>query len=265
MSDDTRGMDLRPRTVGVILTDAFDVYRRSFLVLVSIVAAVVVPLTLLQYYLVREVVALDGIVSEQGELVVDSRELWRILVGGLVLGAIGFVVTQLAAGAATHAVVSTMVGTVPSVGSSYGAAFSRLGALLVVALLTGLAVVGGFLLLIVPGFIVLVRLIVGVPAVVVEAKRGTEALSRSWALTRGHGWRIFGAMLVVLIVVGIFNGILTGPLGDDWVAQGIAAAVASVLTTPYVTAVIALLYVDIRVRTEELDHPTLRHDLAEGR
>lgn len=259
------GLELRGRGVGEILTDAFDVYRRTFLVLISIIALVVVPLTLLQYFLVREVIDLGGAVSEQGELMVEPREFGRLALGGLALGAIGFIVTQLAAGAATHAVVSWIVGEEPSVGTSYRAALSRLGSILLVALLTGLAVAGGFLLFIVPGIILLVRLIAGVPAVIVEAKRGGEALSRSWEVTSGDGWRIFGTMLVVLIVVGIFNGILTGPLGGGWVTQGFAAAVASVLTTPYVTAVIALLYVDLRVRKEGLDHPTLRHDLAEGR
>lgn len=261
---DLRGLELRPRTVGEVLTDAFDVYRRNFLVLVSIAAIVVVPLTLLQYLLIVEVADVWGATPDEVRML-DPSDAWRVVLGGFALGLISWVVTQLATGAGTHAVVSAVAGDEPRVGVSYRAALGRLGSLLLATLLMGLAVAGGFILLIIPGFIVLVRLVVSIPAVVVEGATGGRALSRSWELVSGRSWPVFGAMFVVLIITGIFTGILTGPFGDDWFAQAIAASIASVLTAPYVLTVVVLIYLDLRVRREDLDHVTLRHELAEGR
>lgn len=263
MSDPRVGYELRPRGVGEILTDAFEVYRRNFLVLVSIVAVVVVPLTLLQYFLIVEVVDLQGL--QEGERLLDAGEAARVTLGAFALGILGFVVTQVATGAATHAVASTVAGKSPSLGVSYRAALGMLGSLLLATLLIGLAVAGGFVLLVIPGFIVLVRLIATIPSVVVERATGGRALGRSWELVRGRSWQVFGAMLVVLIIAGIFTGILTGAAGEDWFVQGVAASIASLVTTPYVLTVIVLLYLDLRVRKEQLDHATLRHELAEGR
>ena len=258
-------VELRLRRVGEILTDAFEVYRRNFLVLVSIAAIVVVPLTLLQYFLVVEVVDLERVAAEEGRLLAETSDVWRVVLGAFALGILGFVVTQLATGAGTHAVASAVAGQEPRVGVSYRAAFGRLGSLLLATLLIGLAVAAGFIALVIPGLIVLVRLLVTIPAVVVERTTGGRALSRSWELVRGRSWPVFGTMLVVLIVTGIFTGILTGPVGDEWFAQGLAASIASLVTTPYVLSVVVLLYLDLRVRKEALDHPTLRHELAEGR
>ena len=263
MSDPKVGLELRPRGVGEILTDAFEVYRRSFLVLVSIVAVVVVPLTLLQYFLIVEVVDLQGL--QEGERLLDAGEAARVALGAFALGILGFVVTQVATGAATHSVASTVAGESPSLGVSYRAALGMLGSLLLATLLIGLAVTAGFIALVIPGFIVLVRLIATIPAVVVERTTGGRALGRSWELVRGRSWQVFGAMIVVLIITGIFTGILTGAAGEDWFVQGVAASIASLVTTPYVLTVIVLLYLDLRVRKEQLDHATLRHELAEGR
>lgn len=263
MSDPRGGLELRPRRVGEILTDAFEVYRRNFLGLVSIVAVVVLPLTLLQYFLIVEVLDLPEL--QEGGRLLDATEAARVTLGAFALGILGFVVTQLATGAATHAVVSAVAGQETDFGVSYRAAFGMLGSLLLATLLIGLAVAGGFILLIIPGLIVLVRLIATIPAVVVERATGGSALGRSWELVRGRSWPVFGAMLVALILVGIFTGIFTGPAGEEWFAQGLAAALASLITTPYVLSVIVLLYLDLRVRKEQLDHTTLRHELAEGR
>ena len=263
MSDPRAGFELRPRGVGEILSDAFEVYRRSFLVLVSIVAVVVVPLTLLQYFFYVEVV--DPQVFQEAKQLADLSEAVRVTLGAFALGILGLVVTQLATSAATHAVVSSVAGDEPRLAVSYRAALGRLGSILLATLLIGLAVVAGFIALVIPGLIVLVRLIATIPAVVVERATGGRALGRSWELVRGRSWQVFGAMLVVLIITGILTGILTGAAGEDWFVQGIAASIASLITTPYVLTVIVLLYLDLRVRKEQLDHTTLRHELAEGR
>ncbi len=253
-------IELRPRSVGDLLAGAFEVYRRRFLTFLAIAAIVVVPLTLVQYYVARELV---GVTGTDGATEIPS-DAWRVAGASLLLGILGFIVFQLLTGAMTRAAVGVVVGETPTVGESYEAAGARLGSIALAAILTGLAAFVGFLLLVIPGFIVLVHLIVTIPAVVVERRRGGEALSRSWALVRGHGWRVFGTILVGLLLVGIAQGIVAGPVQGGWLAEGLAAAVASVITLPYTTALTVLIYLDLRTRKEALDGAALRAELGRG-
>lgn len=65
------------------------------------------------------------------------------------------------------------------------------------SLLAGLAMAGGLLLLVVPGLILTVRLSMARYAVV-EGARPIDSLKKSWRTTRGHGWHLFGFLLVLL-------------------------------------------------------------------
>jgi hypothetical protein len=89
-------------------------------------------------------------------------------------------------GAITRAVAAGVAGEDPGVEQSYRFGFARLGPILLVSILVGLAVLGGLILLVSPGIYVGVRLAVSIQALVVEGKRGTEAMGRSWALVSGH-------------------------------------------------------------------------------
>jgi hypothetical protein len=71
---------------------------------------------------------------------------------------------------------------------------------LLVAILVGLTVAVGFILLVIPGIIFLVFLSVSVPALVVENRRGTEAMKRSWNLVSSHFWHALGVILVAAII-----------------------------------------------------------------
>jgi uncharacterized membrane protein len=84
--------------------------------------------------------------------------------------------------------------------ASFGHAWRRflpvIGAAFFMTLLGGLA----SLLLVVPGLILLTMWYVAIPVCVVEQFGPLESLRRSAALTKGHRWKIFG-MVVVLIII----------------------------------------------------------------
>ena len=92
------------------------------------------------------------------------------------------------------------------------------------------------------------------------------SIARSWRLTRGHFWRLLGIMLLTMILVSVLIGILSVPFtmfatafaGPDdimmpLVLSSIGQLVGSALSIPVMAAVLALLYVDIRMRKEGLD------------
>jgi len=101
-------------------------------------------------------------------------------------------------------------------------------------------------------------LAVSIEALVVEGRRGTQAMGRSWGLVGGHWWHAFGTLVVAALLTGIVNAVITAPFGTTgWFVQGVAAAVATVVTLPYGV----LLYLDLRARKERLTLESLRADL----
>lgn len=66
-------------------------------------------------------------------------------------------------------------------------------------LLALLFVVLGFVALVIPGFIVLSALVPLSALVVAENVGGTEAIRRTWRMTRGHRWTLFGAIFLGML------------------------------------------------------------------
>jgi hypothetical protein len=93
-----------------------------------------------------------------------------------------------------------------------------------------LAVIG-FILLIVPGIIVLCRLVF-VPFLVMDKDlEPMQAVERSWQLTRGHGWKIFfmGVISFFIIIAGfvaLFVGVI---ISFMWIHSAFATLYQSVM------------------------------------
>jgi hypothetical protein len=249
----------RPMGVGEILSAAFELYQRHWRTLLAIAAVVVVPITLLQYLLGSQVRA-QSEVTDNG--VVMSTPSWAVGISGLVAALAGLLMYLVLTGAITRAVAAEVAGEDAGVEQSYRFGFHRLGSVLVVSVLVGLATIGGLILLVIPGIYIGVRLCVSVEALVVEGRRGTQAMRRSWELVGGHWWHAFGALLVAALLTGLVNTLITAPFGaTGWFAQAVLAAIATTITLPYGVLVGVLLYLDLRARKETLTLETLRADL----
>jgi hypothetical protein len=248
----------RPLGIGEILSTAFQLYRRHWRTLLAIAAVVVVPLTLLQY-LLGDWLRSRGEVTSYQQV---STATWAVGAAGLVAGLAGLLMYLVLTGAITRAVAAEVAGEDPSLEQSYRFGFHRLGSVLLVSVLVGLATVAGLILFIIPGIWIGVRLAVSVEALVVEGRRGTQAMSRSWELVGGHWWHAFGALVVAGLLTGVVNAVITTPFSNTgWFVQAVAAAVATVITLPYGVLVGVLLYLDLRARKEQLTLERLRTDL----
>jgi hypothetical protein len=250
---------LGPRGIGEILTTAFQLYRRHWRTLLGIAAVVVVPLTLLEYVFGRWLRTQGEVISNG---VVVSTSFWAAATASLLAALVGLLIYQVLTGAITRAIAAEVVGEDPGVEQSYRFGFMRLWSILLVSVVVGLATVAGLIVFIIPGIYIGVRLAVSIQALVVEGKRGTEAMGRSWALVGGHWWHAFATLLVAALITGVVNGVITAPFSAGaWFVQGVAAAVATIVTLPYGALVGVLLYLDLRARKERLDLDTLRADL----
>jgi hypothetical protein len=86
-----------------------------------------------------------------------------------------------------------------------------------VSILVGLGVAVGFILLIIPGLILMVIWSVVAPVTVLERPGVFAAFGRSRELVRGNGWNVFGVIVVVflsVVVVSVAAGLLAGSLGS---------------------------------------------------
>jgi hypothetical protein len=108
------------------------------------------------------------------------------------------------------------------------------------------------------------------PALVLERTGVLASMRRAGRLSRGQFWRLFGIQLLTMLVVGLVGEIIAVPLGlvgalGPLLVSGTAGAlllvfagylsqvVVSAVTTPFSSAVVALQYVDQRIRKAGLD------------
>ncbi len=263
-------VELRPRGVGEILTTAFEMFTKNWQALMSVVAVVAIPLSLIGYLisdqLIRKSVTISTTTTTINGTSVQvpavSGSFWRASLASALVAFVGIVISQVLTGAITREAAGVFVGQPLTLGGAYSFGIARLWSILWVSILVGLIVALGFILFIIPGFIFLTWLAVSLPALVIEDKRGTNALSRSWNLVRGRAWPVFGVIVVAALITGVVNAIITAPFGHNWFVRGLLAGIASTVTTPYTALVGVLLYLDLRVRKESLDQVRLQSDLA---
>jgi hypothetical protein len=257
-----------PKTLGEILSAAFNVYRANASKLLLVVALVVVPLSLVGALFFGVVFAPERIeVGRPGSgVVVDyaGRSLGANLLVASIAALIGIIISAILQAAILRAAAQATIGDPVDVEASYRYGFRRLGSVILLSLLVGLIVAVGFILLFVPGVIFLVFLSASIPVLIVENRRGTEAMGRSWELVRGHFWHALVVILVAALIVGVVSGIIGAIGGTNWFVRWIFTAIAQILTAPFAALTSVLLYLDLRARSETLTAEGLRGELASG-
>jgi hypothetical protein len=131
-----------------------------------------------------------------------------------------------------------------TIGELYERTRPRLPALIAAGIVAGLAIALGLVLLIVPGLYLLTRWSLIPAVIVIEQKRAGESFDRSWQLTRGYGWTVFGSLFVAFLLYVIGSGVLRAVFAPlpDFAAIWIGGVVAHSITTPFLAAVGAVLY-----------------------
>ena len=135
------------------------------------------------------------------------------------ISAIGFgglaalITASILQGSLIFATVQDLNGTRPSISECLATGLRAFLPLLGLSILLALAIVGGFILLVVPGVMMLCAWCVAVPALVADRTGVMGAFSRSAELTRGNRWRIFGLLLIVWVIALIIGGIIGGVAG----------------------------------------------------
>jgi len=134
-----------------------------------------------------------------------------------VIGAMFLLCKVLVAPALIYAlVVQIDTGRTPTLTESYRWGLGRLGPLMLSAICAWVAVVIGFVALVIPGIILSMAFVVVYPMVTLEGGGPIDVLKRSYELTKGYKAQIFGASFVI----GLLYSAATVPLGVVSIAAG---------------------------------------------
>jgi len=248
--------DFRPMSSGEILNVALKIYRRRFGVMARLVAIFVIPVEiiagLLRAITVRESTTAGGTTHLSGSA---GGAFFGSIAASLLLG----LAIQLASAASLKAVSDAYLGHPSDWRESFSFVWQRLAQVVVVGLMVlVLSSIG--LLLVLPGVYLWIIWLVAMPALLIEGQTGFAALRRSRELVAGRWWATFGTYVLAYVFALIVNLVIGTIIGAAFssasgrAAQGVAIAIgdvaSAVVTTPFVAAVVALLYFDLRHRRE---------------
>ena len=131
-----------------------------------------------------------------------------------------------------------------SLSQTVSAALPFLGPVAVASILASIGIGIGFVLIIVPGLILLTFWSLIVPEIVIGGAGALEAFGRSWRMVRGYAWNVFGTFILVfliLIVGEIVLSLILSALPYGW-RSFISSLVTDTLVAPFIAAVITLIY-----------------------
>jgi hypothetical protein len=201
----------------------------------------------------------------------DFGQMWRLVrprIGTLLLLALVYAGATLVAVAVYAGVLIGLLFATNTVNSGSG----------------GFAALGFGLLLSLPflaaGVWAGVKVLLAPAAIVVEGIGVFAGLKRSWQLTQQNWWRTFGISALAAIIAGAIGAIITTPvslllglllpvmsptpdqvMGTSAIASVISAligALVGAVTVAFQTGVMALIYVDLRMRRDGFDVTLLK-------
>jgi hypothetical protein len=208
--------------VGATLSEVFDIYRDQ--------AGVLLPVA---FWLFLVVAIVNGLTEG------DFSLFW--------LG----IVVSLAVGTLYQGMVVELVRDVQdgrrdsSVGDLMRSVLPVLGPLIGAGILAGLGIGAGFVLLVVPGLILLTMWAVIAPVIVIERRGIFDAFGRSRQLVKGQGWPVFGTVVVAYLIgfiAEIIFLLIANSIADGAIVRIVFSALASTITAPIGALVAAALY-----------------------
>lgn len=190
-------------------------------------------------------------------LLVGVRSRGLLTITGIVSMVINLAVLTLVIQTLTYGTVQALRGSKVSIGDCLMQGLRNLPVGMGVGFLAYIGIVLGMILLIVPGFILFTMWSVALPAAIVERTGVFRALGRSRDLTSGRRWRVFGAILIPILISIVTSWILIGLVfglrGVTSTTFQIVSWLISSVEQAFSVCVFATLYYYLRREKEGVD------------
>ena len=273
---------LRPLSTGDILDGTFATIRRNPRTVLGLSAIFVT---------VQELVTVtaQALTGQLPTPVVDVRQGSSAELGVTVTGVVGYVLAAIVGAVLTGMIVvvvtEDVLGRRTPIRDVVRVVRPRLGALLVASILAAALPYLGLVALVAPGVLLWGAWSLTTPALIVEGIGPFRALRRSWRLALPTFWRVWGIRALSVLIGLLMQAVLLLPFLV--VAAGLASLldayaagtvpllvlvltvvgniVAGTVVSPFLAGVLALLYVDRRMRAEALDIVWQRQLAVRGR
>ncbi len=252
-------MDMQSFSIGRTLSRAFQMIGSGFggvgiFLLIAYVANTAVS-AVIQPMMVGEMVQNADPTDPTAALkIFTSIWYWLTILASLAIGALIY-------SGSIHGYLQVARGRPASIGECFSVGFAKLLPMIGLTLLWFLGIGLGFMLLIVPGVILITIWVAAMPALVGEGRGVMEAFSRSRDLTRGSRWSVFGVLFLLIVVFYVLMFMLLGGLVGGAAMGGgmdpeklaamsspvflIASAVIGWVTSMLLGAVITSIYVEL--------------------
>ena len=130
-----------------------------------------------------------------------------------------------------------------SIGGTVSAATPYIWSVAAAAILAGIAITIGLILIIVPGLWLITIWAVIIPVIVIERTGALASFGRSRQLVRGHGWHVFGTLVLVFVILLVVEFILALifaalPLV---LRSGLGTVISGTLAAPFLAVVVTLI------------------------
>ncbi|SFQ17228.1 Uncharacterised protein family (UPF0259) [Amycolatopsis arida] len=266
---------LRPLSLGEILDGSISTIRRHPGVILGFSVAVLAVTQLLNALVLTVFMDDFNAAATQDPATLTQDQAWDAIGGMFSAAGITVVVSVLAStflsGFLITVVGKAVLGRPVRFGEVWAEFRPMLLPLLGLTIVYTVIVTVGLLLCLLPGVWLYVLFSLATPALVLERGRIFQAMGRSRLLVQGSWWRIFGILLLALVISTVIAMIISlpfefagsganmlSPSGPVYTTAGIwlsalGGLVAGAITQPFVAGVTALVYVDQRMRKEGMD------------
>lgn len=278
------GRRYRPMGTADLFDEAFDLYKKNFILFLGVAALVYVPL---QTFLTFYNYSADQAFTAEFVQAMGSFDLpraweisWQYILRSFAMLPVDFVAYSLMTGALTSAVSARYLNQQTTLFGAYRNAISRWFALLSSLLIYDILMAVCLQFCVFPVVFPLVLFLFTPQAAIVEGKAGFRALARAKRLLSGFGPRVFGSLVLLILLYWTITAAVEAPLeffadklvtsslpllpalaAHQQLASDIADQLTGLVVWPFVAAVTTLLYYDLRIRKEGFDMDVLAESL----
>jgi hypothetical protein len=232
----------QPRDITALFRDSLRVYVRHAGIFTLLSAAVVVPV-----HVVVEGIGLERLTGPYDRSPTIAETAVPTVVAFLV-------VMPIVTAICIYALRPIANGERPGALQALVSGFEAFTPLFLAVVLAAIGIAAGFVLLVIPGIYLAVRLFFVPQTVVIDGARGVDALRESSDIVRGFWWRTFGLIVMInlaaalpaLVITAPFTGIADNTGDAVWALAGTICAES--ITAPFVALFSTFLYYDLRAR-----------------